>query len=136
MRPLGLRAIAIHTAFHHPRASNQALAPAFAAGLGALHVCDLATAAPQDAELPSLLLGQPPDALCIFVTQLLTDAHGAVLAALAAHPWAKKVAVFSSLSEAAHAGQARSFLGVEAFGEYAALLWRQVSARCSMRSSQ
>jgi hypothetical protein len=127
-------------------------------------VCALEDASPEDALLPALATGEPPAALSIFTTQLLTDVHphalravlvGAVCVggradprsasdtkrdrawcvaramnhcrtpipmalcvAAQAHPWATSVHLFCSVSEHAHACQASTELGVEAYREY------------------
>ncbi|EFJ44105.1 hypothetical protein VOLCADRAFT_95747 [Volvox carteri f. nagariensis] len=94
------------------------------AGLGVSHVCSLETATSEDSAYPLLATGSAPTRLAIFTTQLLTDAHQSILRAVLAHPTIGSVSVFSSVSEHAHACQAATELGVEAYREYAELLQR------------
>ncbi|GLC33675.1 hypothetical protein PLESTB_000102500 [Pleodorina starrii] len=98
----------------------------FLLGLGVSHVCSLETASPEDAAFPLLVTGSAPTQLVIFTTQLLTDAHQYILRAVLAHSATTSVSVFSSVSEHAHACQAATELGVEAYREYAELLQSEV----------
>ncbi|GIL53075.1 hypothetical protein Vafri_8761 [Volvox africanus] len=98
----------------------------FLFGLGVSHVCLLETASTEDAAFPLLATGCLPTKLTIFTTQLLTDAHQQILRAVLAHPALISVSVYSSVSEHAHACQAASELGVEAYREYAELLQEEV----------
>ncbi|PNH13011.1 hypothetical protein TSOC_000024 [Tetrabaena socialis] len=94
----------------------------FLLGLGVSHVCSLELASPEDAAFPLLVSGQEPTRLAVFTTQLLTDAHPHVLRAVMAHPRVASVTLHCSVSEHAHACQAATDLGVEAYREYAELL--------------
>ncbi|GLI59819.1 hypothetical protein VaNZ11_001786 [Volvox africanus] len=98
----------------------------FLFGLGVSHVCLLESASTEDASFPLLATGSLPNKLTIFTTQLLTDAHQHILRAVLAHPALISVSVYSSVSEHAHACQAASELGVEAYREYAELLQEEV----------
>ncbi|KAG2500834.1 hypothetical protein HYH03_001596 [Edaphochlamys debaryana] len=98
----------------------------FLLGLGVSHVCSLELASSEDGAYPQLSTGSPPTRLAIFTTQLLTDVHPHVLKAVLAHPHVSHVSVFCSVSEHAHACQAATALGVEAYREYAELLREQV----------
>lgn len=102
------------------------------AGLGALHVCDLKSASPEDMHLPALTLGCAAEGVSIFITSLLTDAHRHLLKAVLSHTSLRRVSIYSTLSEHAHACQARSFLGVEAYSEYARMLRQQVKHCCGI----
>eukprot|EP00873_Tetraselmis_striata_P002615 jgi/Tetstr1/422879/TSEL_013670.t1 len=92
-------------------------------GLGAANVCSLEAASREDMEL-ALLGGAAGDTphLVMVLTQLLTDAHAAVLRAAAAHPVAPRLLLLSAVSEIAHAGLGATPLGPDAFSEYRSML--------------
>ncbi|KAG2423910.1 hypothetical protein HXX76_014963 [Chlamydomonas incerta] len=98
----------------------------FLFGLGVSNVCSLELASADDAALPTLATGHPPSRLAVFTTQLLTDAHLSILGAVLVHPAVTSVAIYCSVSEHAHACQAATDLGVEAYREYSDLLHREV----------
>mmetsp|Transcript_28477 Transcript_28477/g.62680 ORF Transcript_28477/g.62680 Transcript_28477/m.62680 type:complete len:773 (+) Transcript_28477:171-2489(+) len=119
--------------------AHTSLGLSFLLGLGAGNVCELERASPEDATLLSLSglsasgstegsdppsYGRPPAlTLSIFVTQLLTDLHPHIVKAILAHgPAVSRVQIFSSVTEHAHACQASTVLGVEAFAEYSSML--------------
>eukprot|EP00198_Chlamydomonas_reinhardtii_P007980 XP_001697317.1 predicted protein [Chlamydomonas reinhardtii] len=97
----------------------------FLFGLGVSNVCSLELASADDAALPTLAAGQPPSRLAVFTTQLLTDAHPSILRAVLVHPTVTSVVVYCSVSEHAHACQAATDLGVEAYREYSDLMHRE-----------
>ena len=66
--------------------------------------------------------------MVVALTQLLTDAHPALVRMAAAHPSVASITVLSAVSEIAHAELAESPLGTDAFAEYGAMLLEDASA--------
>ncbi|KAG1669634.1 hypothetical protein FOA52_010794 [Chlamydomonas sp. UWO 241] len=126
--------------------ASTSLGLSFVLGLGAQNVCSLEGASARDALAATVSAARvttprgtsgasdtpPGSSLTLFVTRLVTDAHAHIVRAVTAHAaTVRSVTIFSSVSEHAHACQAATELGAEAFSEYAAMLKDDLQASCT-----